>query len=249
VERKPRSLTGPKIFFVAKMEIKLNDPEKSEGGFLVKVSQNIPFMTHWHSGKWSNEESLNKIILALENEVIRLLMEKRSSWFSSPPTKTQLTKLMNGWNLTNLAKPPDAKKDVEGSQSLVSIHISPKGILPRFVSSLWKEEEKISMSWVTTEDDELEEVDDSREINIDVDTAPVRLNNHEDRDYLDRKFAAKERVKEARLKAQVAKKMAQRELRFFYENFNLEDNESTFSDYDLTDDERSDDEESEQEES
>jgi hypothetical protein len=105
------------------------------------------------------------------------------------------------------------------------------------------------MPWSVSGEDELEEMDDSREINIDVDTSPVHLTNHEDRDYLDRKFAAKERVKEARLKAHVAKKMAQRELRFFYENFNLEDNESTFSDYDLTDDDETEGGESEIEDS
>ena len=44
-------------------------------------------------------------------------------------------------------------------------------------------------------------------------------------------------TKESRLKAQVAKKMAYRELNFFFENFTLEDDESTFSDYDLTDNE------------
>jgi hypothetical protein len=43
--------------------------------------------------------------------------------------------------------------------------------------------------------------------------------------------------------------MAQRELRFFYENFNLEDNESTFSDYDLTDDDETEGGESEIEDS
>jgi hypothetical protein len=116
---------------------------------------------------------------------------------------------------------------------------------------VWQLDEvsKISMPWAqgSGEDDELEEIDDSREINIDMDSAPVKLNHHEDRDYLDRKFAAKERVKEARLKAQVAKKMAQREINFFYENFALDDDESTFSDYDLTDNEEDEYEDEEEE--
>jgi hypothetical protein len=116
---------------------------------------------------------------------------------------------------------------------------------------VWQVDEvsKISMPWAqgSGEDDELEEIDDSREINIDMDSAPVKLNHHEDRNYLDRKFAAKERVKEARLKAQVAKKMAQREINFFYENFALDDDESTFSDYDLTDNEEDEYEDEEEE--
>jgi hypothetical protein len=70
----------------------------------------------------------------------------------------------------------------------------------------------------------------------------------ETRDYLDRKFAAKERVKESRLKAQVAKRMALREMRYFFERFSIEDDESTFSDYDLTDDDITDGEEDDDDE-
>jgi hypothetical protein len=231
------------------MEIKLSDPEKSQGGFLVRVTQKAPFVTQWEDGKWSNQEDLTKTIKDLQSQVLQMLYEKRSSWFSSPPTKSVLAKLMTGWDLTNLAKSPDTKKNLTGSQSLSAVHISATGIVPRFVASVWNEAPKISMPWSVSGEDELEEMDDSREINIDVDTSPVHLTNHEDRDYLDRKFAAKERVKEARLKAHVAKKMAQRELRFFYENFNLEDNESTFSDYDLTDDDETEGGESEIEDS
>jgi hypothetical protein len=145
--------------------------------------------------------------------------------------------------------PSDASKNYSGSQTLTAVQISAEGILPRWTSSVWQVDEvsKISMPWTQgSEDDELEEIDDSREINIDVDSAPVKLNHHEDRNYLDRKFAAKERVKESRLKAQVAKKMAFREINFFFENFTLDDDESTFSDYDLTDNE--DDEYEEEEE-
>jgi len=231
------------------MEIKLSDPEKSQGGFLVRVTQKAPFVTQWEDGKWSNQEDLTKTIKDLQSQVLQMLYEKRSSWFSSPPTKSVLAKLMTGWDLTNLAKSPDTKKNLTGSQSLSAVHISATGIVPRFVASVWNEAPKISMPWSVSGEDELEEMDDSREINIDMDTSPVHLTNHEDRDYLDRKFAAKERVKEARLKAHVAKKMAQRELRFFYENFNLEDNESTFSDYDLTDDDETEGGESEIEDS
>ena len=156
---------------------------------------------------------------------------------------------MKGWDTKNLAMPSDVSKNYSGSQTLTAVQITGDGIFPRWTSSVWQVDEisKISMPWTQgSDDDELEEIDDSREINIDVDSAPVKLNHHEDRDYLDRKFAAKERVKESRLKAQVAKKMAHRELNFFFEHFTLDDDESTFSDYDLTDNE--DDEYEEEEE-
>lgn len=233
------------------MEFKLSEPEKSSSGFLIRVSQKPALVTKWESGKWRNDEELLAVILEARRQIMEMLYEKRNSWFSSAPTKTQLTKLMKGWETKALAQVPDASKNYTGSQTLSAIQITGDGIFPRWLASVWQVDEvsKISMPWAQSsgEDDELEEIDDSREINIDVDSAPVKLNHHEDRDYLDRKFAAKERVKEARLKAQVAKKMAQREINFFYENFALDDDESTFSDYDLTDNEEDEYEDEEEE--
>jgi hypothetical protein len=230
------------------MELRLSEPEKTASGFLIRVSQKPALITKWEGGKWKNDEELLAVIMETRRHLIDMLYEKRSSWFSSVPTKSQLTKLMKGWDTKNLAMPSDTSKNYSGSQTLTAVQISNEGIFPRWTSSVWQLDEvsKISMPWTQASDDELEEIDDSREINIDVDSAPVKLNHHEDRNYLDRKFAAKERVKEARLKAQVAKKMAFREINFFFENFTLDDDESTFSDYDLTDNE--DDEYEEEEE-
>jgi len=230
------------------MEFKLSEPEKSASGFLIKISHRPALVTKWEAGKWKNDEELLAVILEARRQITEMLYEKRNSWFSSAPTKAQLNKLMKGWETKSLATVPDTSKNYIGSQTLVAVNIVGDGIFPRWVSSVWQPEEvsKISMPWAR-EDDDLEEIDDSREINIDVDSAPVKLNHHEDRNYLDRKFATKERVKEARLKAQVAKRMAQRELHFFFENFTLDDDESTFSDYDLTDNEEDEYEEEEEE--
>ena len=58
------------------------------------------------------------------------------------------------------------------------------------------------------------------------------------REWEARKFLAKERVREARLKAQIAERMAiKEEERFIRVYGELDDGESQFSDYDLTDDE------------
>jgi len=230
------------------MELRLSEPEKTASGFLIRISQKPALITKWEGGKWKNDEELLAVIMETRRQLIDMLYEKRTTWFSSAPTKSMLTKLMKGWDTKNLAMPSDTSKNYSGSQTLTAVQISGEGIFPRWTSSVWQIDEvsKISMPWTQGSDDELEEIDDSREINIDVDSAPVKLNHHEDRNYLDRKFAAKERVKEARLKAQVAKKMAFREINFFFENFTLDDDESTFSDYDLTDNE--DDEYEEEEE-
>jgi hypothetical protein len=66
-------------------------------------------------------------------------------------------------------------------------------------------------------------------------TGPMRIRN---REWEARKFMAKERVREARLKAQIAERIAATEERRFYAQFGeLDDGESHFSDYDLTEEE------------
>lgn len=65
--------------------------------------------------------------------------------------------------------------------------------------------------------------------------APTRMRN---REWEAAKFLAKERVREARLKAQIAERLAAKEESRFYAKFgDLEDGESHFSEYDLTDEE------------
>jgi hypothetical protein len=85
--------------------------------------------------------------------------------------------------------------------------------------------------------------EESREIQLDEiadapDTQPFRIRS---REWETRKFLGKERVREARLKAQIAKRMAEKEETRFYTRFGeLDDGESRFSDYDLSDGERDD---------
>lgn len=233
------------------MEFKLSEPEKISNGYTIKVSTKNGIATQWIGGKWKNSEELISLLLEIQKLILNALHEKRSSWFASPPTKTQLTKLMKQWDESGLLLPPDQKKNYSANQFLSGILITQEGILPKWTTASWTENSKIAMPWIKEqekdnsasdnedEDNDLfEEVDDSREINIAMESgSPVRITPKEDRDYLDKKFATKERVKEARLKAQVAKRIAYRELRYFFERFNLEDDESTFSDYDLTDNE------------
>lgn len=79
--------------------------------------------------------------------------------------------------------------------------------------------------------DEIAEAPDSAE--------PFRIRS---REWETRKFLAKERVREARLKAQIAARLADKEENRFYTQFGeLDDGESRFSDYDLSDGERDDD--------
>jgi hypothetical protein len=83
--------------------------------------------------------------------------------------------------------------------------------------------------------------DEVREVHLD-DVAPatgISAPTHiRSREWEARKFMAKERVREARLKAQMADRIAAREERRFYTQFgDLDETESHFSEYDLTDEE------------
>jgi hypothetical protein len=81
--------------------------------------------------------------------------------------------------------------------------------------------------------------EDDREITLDeIETdgaPPTQIRN---REWETKKFMGKERVREARLKAQIAQKMAEAEEARYYRHFGeLDDGESHFSDYDLSESE------------
>jgi hypothetical protein len=85
------------------------------------------------------------------------------------------------------------------------------------------------------------EDDDEREIQFDEiavaspDSGPTRMRN---REWDAAKFLAKERVRESRLKAQIAEHLAKKEEARFYTKYgDLDESESRFSDYDLEDEE------------
>ena len=82
--------------------------------------------------------------------------------------------------------------------------------------------------------------EETREIQFeDIEDAPAGTITHiRSREWEARKFLAKERVREARLKAQIAARLAEKEESRFYRHFgDIDDGESHFSDYDLTDNE------------
>jgi hypothetical protein len=90
--------------------------------------------------------------------------------------------------------------------------------------------------------------EDTREIQFDdieiasPAAAPTQMRN---REWEAKKFLAKERVRESRLKAQVAEHIARKEeSRFIATYGELDDNESNFSEYDLSENDESDSESS-----
>jgi hypothetical protein len=141
-----------------------------------------------------------------------------------------------------LCPPPEAPEaGIAGSAlwQLQGLMMSSKAITPVWVLEQVVREERVeaislfddSLTVDSVESDsreiQLEEVDDSPE-----QAPPTRIRS---REWEAKKFMAKERVREARLKAQIAARMAETEESRFFRIFgDLDDAESNFSDYDLS---------------
>jgi len=167
------------------------------------------------------------------------------NWFSRPPRRDVIEPLFAPWAGKSMqgvlqfsCKQPSvpgkgsAKWRLDGLTMTASA-ITPNWTVVDFVVS--DDEDKISMFG----DEEGEE--EEREIQFDdielasPAAAPTRMRN---REWEAAKFLAKERVREARLKAQIADRLATKEESRFYTKFgDLDDGESHFSEYDLTEDE------------
>lgn len=170
------------------------------------------------------------------------------NWFSRPPRRDVLESLFAPWVSKSMqgdqkffCTPPDCSGGsgsaawVLDRLTMTSSAITPNWSLQDFVSE--PEQDTISLFGDGDEDDDEEE----REIRFeDIELAspaapPTMMRN---REWEAAKFLAKERVREARLKAQIADRLAAKEESRFYTKFgDLDDSESHFSEYDLTDDE------------
>jgi hypothetical protein len=167
------------------------------------------------------------------------------NWFSRPPRHDVIDPLFAPWIGKNMkgklqffcTMPPLTGP---GSATLVlqSLTMSATAIKPVWSVENFKpdpEDDKISLFG---DDGEGE----TREIQIDdiepaspAAQAPTQIRN---REWEAKKFLAKERVREARLKSQVAEHIARREESRFYSVYgDLEDDESNFSEYDLSENE------------
>lgn len=203
----------------------LQSPKKQTSGFLLAAapaieSPGLPcdlsgwtFTQEWRT--WATD--VRKRLLAE--------MLSHASWFSRPPRRELIEPLFVSWET---AAPPSpgtgTAKWSLGGLMMTQAAITPVWTVVEFVP----EQETITL------------VEDEREIHLgdmDADTTapPMVLRT---RDWEARKIMAKERVRETRLKAQIAEHIAAKEeARFVRLYGELDDNESRFSDYDLTDEE------------
>jgi hypothetical protein len=227
----------------------LQPPKRTETGYLMNLEPFLPAPElQWKSSGWNPTQEW---FAWAETQRAQLLeeLQKNVSWFSKPPRAAFLASLFHPWveNTGNeyhfVCSTPDTPGEKESSGlalwNLEGIVLSSKAISPVWTISSFKETpaqkdiDQISLFG----DDGTEE---TREIRMDeIENAPseppTKIRN---REWEGRKFLAKERVRESRLKAQIACRVAQREETRFYSVYgDLEDSESQFSDYDLTDEE------------
>jgi len=171
------------------------------------------------------------------------------SWFSRPPRRDTLEPLFAPWTGRRSSEPdeqffckqpdcsPGSATWLLMGLTMTATAIAPVWAIADFTAA--PEEDRISLfgdgETVDGSGEEDEKEIHLEEIEAASPAAPVKMRN---REWEARKFMAKERVREARLKSQIAERIAIKEESRFYAQFgDLEDGESHFSEYDLTDDE------------
>lgn len=246
----------------------LQPPKKTAAGYflaLVPVVQS-PEVRWARAGTW--EPPTAEWMAWSDRTRAELLGELLShgTWFSRPPRHDVLDPLFSPWvtkhtggGLTFFCKCPDVPStDYSGSATwrLEGIIMSSTSITPVWAIgtvekddapdtiSLFGDGETVDDSEsdgeatrgrIVSDDGETREIQFEEIADAPAATGPTRIRN---REWEARKMMAKERVREARLKVQVAIHLARKEESRFYSLFgDLDDGESHFSDYDLTDDE------------
>jgi len=190
----------------------------------------------------------------LRNGLIDNLMN-HVNWFSRPPRRSTIDSLFAPWvgktmqgTLQIFCDPPVFKltsgsaKWVLNGLVMTPVAIKPVWTIEEFVAE--PEQDTISLfgdGETVDGNDGDDGGEDEKEIQFDdielasPAEAPTRMRN---REWEARKFLAKERVREFRLKAQIADRLASKEeARFFKQYGDLDDDESQFSEYDLTENE------------
>jgi len=193
----------------------------------------------------------------LRASVVSVLYDSRDKLFKTSPTQKTLENLMAPWVVIDVSGNYSIKCDVpmpenlksgKGILSLIGIVIKKTGISPIWIIKSYSENTPVvDFDWneSTSLESEIREITlIEAEVPSENNGDTIHLNT--DEEYNARKFAAKERVKEARLKAILARRAAEVETNRYFNDFNINEAESTFSEYDISD--FSEDEEEETEE-
>lgn len=234
----------------------LQPPKRTPAGFYLGMAP--PVVTpslRWADGAWIPTPEWDAWADQQRKALIGELLS-HGSWFSKPPRHEMIDPLFTPLVSRTMAGvlrftfEPPATPGGKGSSGsgiweLQGLVMSPTSITPVFTTGAFTEDEKLEaipfFDDATSVGSTVNEEGDDREIQIeDIEDAPAAAEPTKirNREWEARKFMAKERVREYRLKAQIAIQLAEKEeARYFKAYGDFEDGESRFSDYDLSDEE------------
>ena len=226
--------------------MKIQSLEKSVNGFKVILSECPETCDLEHDGtNWVINTDWVRAADAIRLKVLGLLFESRTTLFKTSPTQRTLENLLVPWVIIDDSgnyviqcelPSPSVSKNGKGILELTALSIKRDGIQPVWsLKSYTENTPVVDFEWEgeSVPENELREVT-LIESEVPLEAGIETLQLHTDEEYNARKFAAKERVKEARLKAILSRRSAEVETRRYYDEFNLNDNESTFSEYDIS---------------
>ncbi len=237
----------------------LQAPKRTSAGYFLALQPptQAPSVAWTDAGAWTISQEWSDWA-AQQRDVLLGEMLSHGNWFSKPPRRDVLEPLFAPWAVKDMKgalkffcdmpKCP-GKEESTGTAiwQLNGLIMSATAISPIWEVASYEQtpaQDTISLFGDSeTVDGEEIEGGETREIHFEeIEEAPpaAQPTRIRSREFEARKFMAKERVREARLKAQIAVRLARKEESRFYSQFgDLDDAESHFSEYDLTDEEDS----------
>jgi len=224
----------------------LTPPKRTNAGYYLALvtPAKTPAMTWTAQGTWTYTSEFMTFAVDARSRLLGELVS-HGTWFSKPPRQEVLASLFKPWveGKETIACETPKVPGTTGSTGravwkLTGIMMNATQITP--VWEIAEYQQDADQDTISLFGDDEEGPQDTREIEIEeFDNAPpAEPTRIRSREWEARKFMAKERVREARLKAQIAHRLAEKEeSRFFRQFGDLEDAESHFSEYDLTDEE------------
>jgi hypothetical protein len=243
----------------------LQPPKRTSAGYYVALVPPVQApRLHWTTaGTWEHTAEWSAWADSQRSQLLGELLS-HGNWFSKPPRRDILEPLFSPWDSRNMqgvwgffCKAPETPGESGRSGSanwlLTGLIMSSASIYPVWSLDDVKQDEDLDTISLfgdgeTVDGDDVDEKakqsEDTREIQLEEieEASPASGPTHiRSREWETRKFLAKERVREARLKAQIATRLAHKEESRFYTQYgDLDETESQFSEYDLTEDEGSD---------
>ncbi len=245
-------------------KMSLTAPKRTPAGYFLELTAPVsaPAVKWTTDGKWAITPEWLTWATEIRQQLLGQLLS-HGTWFSRPPRRDVLEPLFSPWAGIGLQgvqsffcttpNVPGAASSGTATWNLTGILMSTTAITPVWTLGNVTEDEKSDLISLFGDAETVEGSDEeeTREIQLEeIETAPGPAPRMRNREWEARKFLSKERVREARLKAQVAIHLARKEeARFFRLYGDLEDGESHFSDYDLSDTDTGSSSSSEEEES